>query len=314
MLLEDNEDIVEVGAWEETKEGAVLRASTDWIEHRDAHGLEKFEPARNVEIMKLPEHAHDDNALTISQSVLSIIQSPFHVVSDIIDPQCPPSAVLTNLLASPYSPLYTALIFITTSVPSPAEYKLLDALALHIPMIVLPELSDNDHHSGRLHLSSFCPRSGVALRSGLFRSPETISMLRFEAAERFLRWREVEREVKNIAQSRKDVFGPAVKPKSEEPVWDKAEWEAQWDHTLSKDVTRRLREDTITARPVISMPCMSSLHFPSLFLFSLSLLEPARDRLGRSVSTFVGKVANCHLGLAMVGSLCVGIGIGFLLK
>jgi hypothetical protein len=54
LLLEDNEDIVDVGQWEDTEYGRVLRASTDWVEHRDAHGLEKFEPTRNVEIVELP--------------------------------------------------------------------------------------------------------------------------------------------------------------------------------------------------------------------------------------------------------------------
>jgi hypothetical protein len=90
LLLEDNEDIVEVGEWEDpvpvallaAKQGSsedgdggekdlldgldedmvqlgragakILRASTDWIEHNDAHGLEKFEPLRNVEVVELP--------------------------------------------------------------------------------------------------------------------------------------------------------------------------------------------------------------------------------------------------------------------
>ena len=89
LLLEDNEEIVEVGEWEDpipvevlaAKQGLsdgdggeqdlldgldedmvqlgragakVLRASTDWIEHNDAHGLEKFEPLRNIEVVELP--------------------------------------------------------------------------------------------------------------------------------------------------------------------------------------------------------------------------------------------------------------------
>lgn len=70
LLLEDNEEVVEVGTWEdpvgEDGEGddemvllgmagaKVLRASTDWVEHSDGHGLENFEPARNVEIVELP--------------------------------------------------------------------------------------------------------------------------------------------------------------------------------------------------------------------------------------------------------------------
>lgn len=60
-LLNDNEDIVEIGPWERIHPHAsVLHASTDWIEHRDAHGLERFEPARNVEIVQLHSEEEDD--------------------------------------------------------------------------------------------------------------------------------------------------------------------------------------------------------------------------------------------------------------
>lgn len=59
LLLEDNEDVVEVGSWEEAEYGKVLRASTDWVEHRDAHGLEKFEPTRNIQIVELPGYDRD---------------------------------------------------------------------------------------------------------------------------------------------------------------------------------------------------------------------------------------------------------------
>jgi len=61
LLVDGNEDVVDVGTWEETEHGALLRASTDWIEYRDGHGLEKFEPARNVEIIELPGYEHSDD-------------------------------------------------------------------------------------------------------------------------------------------------------------------------------------------------------------------------------------------------------------
>jgi hypothetical protein len=61
LLLEDNEDVVDVGAWEEGQYGRVLRASTVWVEDRDDHGLEKFEPARNVEITELPGYDQNDD-------------------------------------------------------------------------------------------------------------------------------------------------------------------------------------------------------------------------------------------------------------
>ncbi len=61
LLLEDNEDVVDEGVWEDGEYGKLVRASTDWIDRRDAHGLEKFEPARNVEIHELPGYEYTDN-------------------------------------------------------------------------------------------------------------------------------------------------------------------------------------------------------------------------------------------------------------
>ena len=58
---------MEVGSWESYADvvggsaAMCMRVSTDWIEHRDAHGLEKHEPSRNVEIVQLPEFEVDDN-------------------------------------------------------------------------------------------------------------------------------------------------------------------------------------------------------------------------------------------------------------
>lgn len=68
-LLEENDEVVELGMWEEevhgTDDGApkvsVMRASTHWVEHRDAHGLEHVEPARNVEVIELPGYDGSDD-------------------------------------------------------------------------------------------------------------------------------------------------------------------------------------------------------------------------------------------------------------
>jgi hypothetical protein len=49
LLLESNDDIVHVSGWEAN----VLTASTDWLDHEDNNGLEKFEPALNVQITEL---------------------------------------------------------------------------------------------------------------------------------------------------------------------------------------------------------------------------------------------------------------------
>lgn len=68
LLLEDNDDIVDEGQWEDTGFGRILRASTDWIDHRDAHGLEKFEPTRNVEINELPGYECNNNVCSCFHS------------------------------------------------------------------------------------------------------------------------------------------------------------------------------------------------------------------------------------------------------
>jgi len=50
LFLESNDDIVHVSGWEAN----VLTASTDWVDHEDNAGLEKYEPAQNVQITELP--------------------------------------------------------------------------------------------------------------------------------------------------------------------------------------------------------------------------------------------------------------------
>jgi hypothetical protein len=53
LLLDENEDVVDVGSWEQFSHGRSIRASTDWIEHSDAHGLERFEPSKNIELVQV---------------------------------------------------------------------------------------------------------------------------------------------------------------------------------------------------------------------------------------------------------------------
>ncbi|KAG2160082.1 uncharacterized protein EDB93DRAFT_1237295 [Suillus bovinus] len=306
MLLDDNEDVVDISGWEDFEHGSILRASTDWIEHRDAHGLEKFEPAKNVEIISIARHEFD-NDLTKS-SILTIIQSPFHSVSELIDPRCQPSAALANLVASPWSPLHTALIILSNSGPSTSEDGPIDLLTPHIPVILMRRGPDHTHFPSRPHMSSFRPRSAAALRNGLFRSPETLSSLRFEAAERFLRWREVECAVEGINASHRETISLS----SNAPLWNKAKWEAEWESRLSQDVAVSCeREDPVR---VPEQQCFDPLHLSSLISFSLCLLGPATRLFSRSISTFVDKLADSQVRMAMVGSLCLGIGIGMMIR
>ncbi|KAF8872474.1 hypothetical protein BD779DRAFT_343848 [Infundibulicybe gibba] len=115
LLLEDNEHVVEVGDWEGTEHGRVLHASTDWVEHRDAHGLERFEPTRNVEILELTGYEHDADVQELLHTVKSIIHTPFYAISDVLDPKHRPSPVLASLVSSSSTPLYTALILLIPS-------------------------------------------------------------------------------------------------------------------------------------------------------------------------------------------------------
>ena len=163
-------------------------------------------------------------------------------------------------------------------------------------------------------MSSFRPSSPSALRNGLFRSPETLSSLRYEAAERFLRWREVERAVENIAVIHRET-AHYVAEKSQ--GWDKARWEAEWEMRLSQDVATRTREGTVTARPdTISppAPCVDPLHLSSLLSLSLSVLEPIRDRLQKSMSSVWAKLSDGEVRVALLSSFCIGIGIGLMIR
>ncbi|KAI9567766.1 hypothetical protein HD554DRAFT_2106744 [Boletus coccyginus] len=308
LLLDDNEDVVDTGDWEATSDGFVLRASTDWIEHKDAHGLEKFEPSRNIELIARHNIQGDPS------SILPAIHSPFHSLLEIIDQRCQPSVALANLIASPWTPLYTALIILTDSGPSSTENGLIDTFTPHIPVIVLRHGPDQTRFPSRPHMSSFRPSSPSALRDGLFRSPETLLSLRYEAAERFLRWREVERAVENIAAIHRET-ARCVAERSQ--GWDKARWEAEWEIRLSQDVATRTRENTVTTRPEgISppVPCVDPLHLSSLLSLSLSLFEPVRDCFHKSMSTAWAKLSDGEARVALLGSFCIGVGIGLMIR
>lgn len=168
----------------------------------------------------------------------------------------------------------------------------------------------------------------MALRTGLFRSPETLSTLRSEAADRFLRWREVERavdEIHSVRRGREDELqqecGDNIRRK-----WSKGHWEAEWEAGLSRDVAQRLREDTVVQDELHGRNAshvmwaggvdFDPLHIPSLFMFSLSLLGPLSSQLVRSVEEVTSKMQlrAYHLGLALVSGFFVGVGFGMLVR
>ena len=236
---------------------------------------------------------------------------------------CPPSTWLSNLVSSPRSLLYTALVVFSPSTHlsyrrrkqkltlpplalSHRDRSIIGGLGAHIPVILLPAAP----RSPRLPVSAFRPSSTHALRAGIFHSPETLNLLRGEAAERFLRWREIERAARSVYEARKDA-------RSQNNVaWDKAAWETEWDATLSRDVARRLREATITAGsshvPARSTHCtpvvLDPFYIPSLLMFTLSLFEPLKDSISQL------SLSGRRLGAVLAGTLCAGVGIGLALR
>jgi hypothetical protein len=135
-------------------------------------------------------------------------------------------------------------------------------------------------------------------------------LLRTEAADRFLRWREIERAATTVQESRKDTRPP------QGAAWDKAAWETEWDATLSRDVARRLRENTATSGPsqvhsknVTCAPAvLDPFHLPSLVMFSLSLVSPLKESIAQM--SLSGK----RLGVVLAGALFAGVGIGLALR
>jgi len=291
----------------------VLRASTDW---------RRGEPLRNVEIV----------ALDGDLDPTTIIEQPFRALNDILQPDAGPSDVVNNLLAAPNSGLWTAMVFLTGGVPTPLDNEIICSLASQIPLIVLSKLStpaDPDpfpHPSPTLdpNLSSFAPRTALALRTGLFRSPETLASLRREAADRFMRWREVQRYL-------------PFEDGRQRPLECDDYARRDQDMTMVDNLTmvdnsrlvalpgRRMREGTVTGSagtrvtmdeddashekspaqtqfPAPHIP-FDPLHLPSLLVLSLSLFAPLKERMACAMGRL-------RVHLALVGGFCVGVGVG----
>jgi len=272
----------------------------------------------------------------VVESVLSLIHAQFKPVHDLLNPDSPPSSTLVNLLSSLYTPFYTALIILTSTSPTHFDTSLVEQLSPHIPIIALPPFPPSRRSSQ--HLSSFRPANSVSLRSHLFRSPETLACLRMEAADRFLRWREVQR-VHNALTLSIPTTSPShlkVHPRSPTKIrWNKADWEAEWDYKLSKEISDLHtsafppHSPSKSPSPSNSSSCVAyyapttfdPLHLPSIFMFSLSLLVPLRNRIfGEPMETLDGPTAttkrteSVNWGiLGIVGAFCAGIGLGVLI-
>ena len=268
--------------------------------------------------------------------MLDLIHAQFNLVNNLLNPNTAPCPTLVNLLSSPYSPFYTALIILTTTSPTHFDTSLVEQLSPHVPVIALPPFPSSRRSSQ--HLSSFRPANSTALRSHLFRSPETLTSLRMEAADRFLRWREVHRVHDALTLSIATTSLTVLKGHQCSPTnvrWNKAEWEAEWDYKLSKEVSD-LNKSSLPPpspskppSPSNSSNCASyyspttfdPLHLPSVLMFSLSLLSPLRYRIfGDPTDTLDGSMTTRNTTrsvnwgiLGIVGAFCAGIGIGVLI-
>ncbi|CAL1710120.1 unnamed protein product [Somion occarium] len=237
---EQCEDYVDVGTWEnltdhQNSRGNIhrLNISTDWIEHSDRHGLEKYEPAKNIEVTQLPDYDLDDDPDELLGSILERVHDPFQSMLSLVNFDQPPNPLLAQLLASPSSPLYTALLLLLPSSLTPFDYQVISELSLHVPLIIFPSsaldtlrLHSHPRSSGTLHLSLFHPDSPHAFRTTLIHSPETLASLRLEAVDRFLRWREVERGVERVLDANSGIYPSTCAhlqtPRRERHAWD---WE-----------------------------------------------------------------------------------------
>ena len=179
----------------------------------------------------------------------------------------------------------------------------------------------------------------MALKTGLFHSPETVGLLRGEAVDRFLRWREVERAVREIKSA-----GKRKRDSEPEIGWTKAQWEMEWMENHSVHVARRMREGTITQRRskeftdhlLISsrhhdddspdmydynpdeeknehyqaLSPFDPLHLPSLFYLSFSLFIPLKSRVKQSVKgLWDWKLSAVQMAIVGGVGFCIGLGM-----
>lgn len=214
--------------------------------------------------------------------------------------------------------------------PTALDRRLISELGSQVPLIVLPRLYSRPQDASLTDkLSAFRPSTAVALRSGLFNSPETLSLLRTEATDRYFKWREVQRAVSHI-HTRQHRTSRYALSQATYSRWDKAKWESDYLASLSHDVARA-RNATITRRQTPNLALSKSLdlddnslvprgscgtsldplHIPSLFLFSISLLNPLRARLCKSISEFLESLGSeKNVRIALLGGFCIGLGIG----
>ena len=253
------------------------------------------------------------------------------------------------MLAAPNSGFWTAmvvlfddgqLLFTSTSdsrltdsfpaEPTTQDIEIIRSLSTYVPLIVLPSRVSS-HFKGNPRLSAFTPRTAVALRAGLFRSPERLAMLRREAVDRFMWWRAVQKwgttnggiKRERVGAGRRLVerrgrAGGSVEDDEDDDGDD--DDDARWDATREAaggvwKRRRRRRGTTISAnraRP-LDIPQYHSidpLHLPSLIVLSLSLFAPLKERVGSVLGSAVESLKERRVQAALIGGFCVGVGVG----
>jgi hypothetical protein len=192
---------------------------------------------------------------------------------------------------------------------------------MHTPIILLPRSSGARQLS---NLSFFKPSSILALRNGLFRSPETLAALRYESADKFLRWREISRNTSVIQSSQLIRLSARRPPGLAGSSWNKSEWEFQWEATLSQDIARQLRTSkapsNLEAKTDNSPGSMDSssfsprfdpLHLPSLLCLSLSVITAMEKRLLVAITSIPW---GSSVKVALTSGFCLGVGVVMLTR
>lgn len=207
------------------------------------------------------------------------------------------------------------------------------AISPYTPVITLPSVHSSAVKSRSLKLmSSFRPQSAAALRQGLFRSPQTIAALRSEAADRFMRWRELEYAVDDYSQTlgrrttALDTLNDSLSTDAGSRGWNKSEWEA----SLSEDVARRMAErhshsqshsqttteynekNSKSFPEAHFIPLLDPLHMSSLLMLSASAVRAIfwRGALSSVNRQTAPDSFGWKIGLAIVGVFCAGLTFG----
>ncbi|KAF8336889.1 uncharacterized protein EI90DRAFT_3044013 [Cantharellus anzutake] len=210
-ILEGPSLVVDVDPWKNTPDNyPILRAST-------ILSSPEVRSRRNIEILLVEIDERDSH--TDLTTILDVIHRPFSAVDRLLNTSEPSSTSFIPLLTSNSTLLYTALIFLWPSTPNEIDVSLVRDLAPHIPIIPIHASTPIPHLSHRrnvaphpasaitnspfssLAISTIRPSSLSQLRDLLFHSPSVLTHLRTEAAERFLRWRDLNAALRQLSSS-----------------------------------------------------------------------------------------------------------------